>query len=216
MNELIAINNLYKIYENVIQTVAVEGFSNSIKKGETIALSGPSGSGKSTILNILGGVLKSSSGEIIISDKNLTKLSEDELVLYRRDFVGFIYQDFNLIDKFTIFENVALPMIIAKKSKKEIEEKVNHLLTILGVQKYSSSFPPYLSGGEKQRIAIAVALANDPELILADEPTGNLDKANSEIVIDLLIKKTRELKKTLVIATHDPFVLEKVDRIIEI
>ncbi len=216
MDNEIKIDSLYKIYSGYVDTVAIENFSQTFKKGEIIALSGPSGSGKSTILNCIGGVLRPTSGDIFVGNKNIAKVSDNDLVLYRRDHVGLIYQDFNLINEFNIFENIALPMLIANKSKNEIDERVHELLTILGIERYEKSFPPYISGGERQRVAIAVALANNPQIILADEPTGNLDKKNSDNVINLLINQTRQLQKTLIIATHDEFILNQVDRIVKI
>jgi len=212
----IIIESLYKIYQGTVETVALENFNDKIDKGEVVAVAGPSGSGKTSLLSCIGGVLKPTSGRILIAGIDITKLSDDELVEYRRDQVGLIYQDFNLINEFSIYENVALPMLIAKKSKPEIDARVNELLEVLDIQRYTKTFPNYLSGGEQQRVAIAVALANDPDIILADEPTGNLDLVSRENVIDLLISKCKNLNKSLVIATHDPFIMEKVDRVIDL
>ncbi|HUT82152.1 MAG TPA: ABC transporter ATP-binding protein [Candidatus Bathyarchaeia archaeon] len=212
----IIIESLYKIYQGTVETVALENFNEEIDKGEVVAVAGPSGSGKTSLLSCIGGVLKPTSGRILIAGIDITKLSDDELVEYRRDQVGLIYQDFNLINEFSIYENVALPMLIAKKSKPEIDARVNELLEVLDIQRYTKTFPNYLSGGEQQRVAIAVALANDPDIILADEPTGNLDLVSRENVIDLLISKCKNLNKSLVIATHDPFIMEKVDRVIDL
>lgn len=212
----IVIESLYKIYQGTVETVALENFNEKIDKGEAVAIAGPSGSGKTSLLSCIGGILKPTSGRILIDSHDITKLAEEELVTYRRDQVGLIYQDFNLINEFSIFENVALPMLIAKRNKDEIDDRVNQLLEALEIQRYEKTFPNYLSGGEKQRVAIAVALANDPDIILADEPTGNLDLASRENVIDILINKSKELDKALLIATHDPFIMEKVDRIIDL
>ncbi len=212
----ITIESLYKIYQGTVETVALENFNGKIDKGEAVAIAGPSGSGKTTLLSCIGGVLKPTSGRILIDGHDITKLSDEELVIHRRDQVGLIYQDFNLIDEFSIFENVSLPLLIAKKPFSEIKERVSYLLEILNIQRYEKTFPNFLSGGEKQRVAIAVALANDPGIILADEPTGNLDLASRGTVIDLLIEKSKELNKVLLIATHDPFIMEKVDRVIEL
>ncbi|MGC9780817.1 MAG: ABC transporter ATP-binding protein [Candidatus Heimdallarchaeota archaeon] len=212
----IIIESLYKIYQGTVETVALENFNEEIDKGEVVAVAGPSGSGKTSLLSCIGGVLKPTSGRILIAGIDITKLSDDELVEYRRDQVGLIYQDFNLINEFSIYENVALPMLIAKKSKSEIDARVNELLKTLDIQRYTKTFPNYLSGGEQQRVAIAVALANDPDIILADEPTGNLDLVSRENVIDLLISKCKNLNKSLVIATHDPFIMERIDRVIDL
>ncbi len=212
----IIIESLYKIYQGTVETVALENFNEKIDKGEAVAIAGPSGSGKTSLLSCIGGVLKPTSGRILIDGIDITKLSDDELVDYRRDQVGLIYQDFNLIDEFSIYENVVLPMLIAKKTKSEIEARANELLEALDIQRYIKTFPNYLSGGEKQRVAIAVALANDPDIILADEPTGNLDLASRENVIDILTTKCKDLNKALLIATHDPFIMKKIDRIIDL
>ncbi|MHA1415124.1 MAG: ABC transporter ATP-binding protein [Candidatus Heimdallarchaeaceae archaeon] len=212
----IVIESLYKIYGGIVETVALENFNGSFERGEIVGIAGPSGSGKTSLLSCIAGVLRPTSGKILVDGVNIAKLSEDELANYRRDQVGLIYQDFNLIKQFTIFENIALPMLIANKKYSEIKERVNELLESLDIARYQKTFPPYLSGGEQQRVAIAVALANDPPLILADEPTGNLDIESREKVIDLLINKSRELNKTLIIATHDPFILKKVDRTVHL
>ncbi|HUT81266.1 MAG TPA: ABC transporter ATP-binding protein [Candidatus Bathyarchaeia archaeon] len=212
----IIIESLYKIYQGTVETVALENFNEKFDKGEAVAIAGPSGSGKTSLLSCIGGVLKPTSGRILIDGNDITKLSDDELVVYRRDQVGLIYQDFNLIDEFSIYENVALPMLIANKDKSAIDERVSELLETLDIQRYVKTFPNYLSGGEKQRVAIAVALANDPDIILADEPTGNLDLVSRENVIDVLISKCKDMNKALLIATHDPFIMEKVDRVIDL
>lgn len=214
--EKIIIESLYVIYKEIVETVALENFNAQFDRNEVVTIAGPSGSGKTSLLSCIGGVLKPTSGRILIDGHDITKLSDDELGQYRRDQVGLIYQDFNLIDEFSIFENIALPMLIAKKNKSEIDERVNELLEALDIQRYVKTFPNYLSGGEKQRVAIAVALANNPDIILADEPTGNLDLTSRENVINSLIKNCKELNKALIIATHDPFIMEKVDRVINL
>jgi len=212
----IVIESLYKIYGGIVETVALENFNEEFEKGEVVAIAGPSGSGKTSLLSCIGGVSRPTSGKILVDGINIAKLSDDELVKYRRDQVGLIYQNFNLIKQFTIFENVALPMLIANKKSSFIKERVQTLLESLDIARYQKTYPMYLSGGEQQRVAIAVALANDPPLILADEPTGNLDIEARGRVIDLLINKSHELNKTLIIATHDPFILERVDRVVQL
>lgn len=210
----IEIEALYKIYTEKVETVALQDFETSIEKGEVVAIAGPSGSGKTTLLSCIGGILKPTSGKIIINGIDITKLPDSELTNYRRDSVGLIYQDFNLIDQFTISENVSLPMLIADKPTTYVKERVNTLLESLEIERYAKTFPLYISGGERQRVAIAVALANDPPIILADEPTGNLDLDAREQVLNLLISKGKMLKKTIILATHDPFILDRVERII--
>ncbi|MHA1397721.1 MAG: ABC transporter ATP-binding protein [Candidatus Heimdallarchaeaceae archaeon] len=210
----IEIESLYKIYTGKVETVALEDFNEKIKKGEIVAVAGPSGSGKTTLLSCLGGVLRPTSGSIFVEGVDITKLETDELTNYRLTKVGLIYQDFNLIDQFTIYENVSLPLLIANKPHSEVKERVLELLKILDIERYEKTFPPYLSGGERQRVSIAVALANDPPIILADEPTGNLDLEAREKVLNTLIAKSQEFKKTVIIATHDPFIIERVERVI--
>jgi ABC-type lipoprotein export system ATPase subunit len=210
----IEIESLYKIFTEKVETVALQDFNESIEKGEVVAVAGPSGSGKTTLLSCIGGVLRPTSGKILIDGVDITKLPDSDLTNYRRDTVGLIYQDFNLIDQFTIFENVSLPMLIANKPSSEVQERVNMLLDSLEIDRYAKTFPLYISGGERQRVAIAIALANDPSIILADEPTGNLDLEAREKVLNLLINKGREFNKTIILATHDPFILERVERII--
>jgi ABC-type lipoprotein export system ATPase subunit len=210
----IEIESLYKIFTEKVETVALQDFNESIEKGEVVAVAGPSGSGKTTLLSCIGGVLRPTSGKILIDGVDITKLPDSDLTNYRRDTVGLIYQDFNLIDQFTIFENVSLPMLIANKPSSEVQERVNMLLDSFEIDRYAKTFPLYISGGERQRVAIAIALANDPSIILADEPTGNLDLEAREKVLNLLINKGREFNKTIILATHDPFILERVERII--
>lgn len=212
----IIIESLYKIYQGIVETVALENFNEKFEKGEVVAIAGPSGSGKTSLLSCIGGILRPTSGKVLIDGIDITKLSDEELVSYRRDQVGLIYQDFNLISQFSIFENVALPLLIAKKPSSFIKKRVTELLENLDIQRYEKTFPIYLSGGEKQRVAIAVALANDPSIILADEPTGNLDLESRNKVIEILINKSKEFNKALIIATHDPFIMQKVDRVVEL
>ncbi len=215
MNQII-IESVYKIYGGIVETVALENFNEQIDEGEVVAIAGPSGSGKSTLLSCIGGILRPTSGKIIVDSDDITKFSDSKLVNYRRDHVGLIYQDFNLISQFTIYENVALPLLIAGKKNDFIQERVDSLLESLDIKRYKKTYPQYLSGGEQQRVSIAVALANDPQIILADEPTGNLDLEARKKVLSLLIEKAVAYKKTLIIATHDPFILEKVNRVIHL
>lgn len=215
MNQII-IESVYKIYGGIVETVALENFNEQIDEGEVVAIAGPSGSGKSTLLSCIGGILRPTSGKIIVDSDDITKFSDSKLVNYRRDHVGLIYQDFNLISQFTIYENVALPLLIAGKKNDFIQERVDSLLESLDIKRYKKTYPQYLSGGEQQRVSIAVALSNDPQIILADEPTGNLDLESRKKVLSLLIEKAVAYKKTLIIATHDPFILEKVNRVIHL
>ncbi|MHA1852771.1 MAG: ABC transporter ATP-binding protein [Candidatus Heimdallarchaeaceae archaeon] len=214
MSKLIEIKELYKIYSGIVETVAIENFSANFEEGEIVAVAGPSGSGKTTLLSCIGGVLRPTSGRVFVEGQDITKYNDEELAKYRCNKVGLVYQDYNLISQFTIYENVAVPLLIAGYKRSEIKEQVTSLLKSFNIERYANTFPPYLSGGEQQRVAICVALANDPPIILADEPTGNLDRQTTETVLNFLIEKCRENNKTVIIASHDPFVLESVDRVI--
>jgi len=214
MSKLIEIKELYKIYSGIVETVAIENFNASFEEGEIVAVAGPSGSGKTTLLSCIGGILRPTSGRVFVDGQDITRYNDEELANYRCNKVGLVYQNYNLIEQFTIYENVAVPLLIAGYKRSEIKKRVNSLLISFNIERYADTFPPYLSGGEQQRVAICVALANDPPIILADEPTGNLDRQNTETVLNFLIEKCRENNKTVIIASHDPFVLEAVDRVI--
>jgi ABC-type lipoprotein export system ATPase subunit len=212
----IEIFDLFHIYKAGVETIALRGINIQVQQGEAVAIMGKSGVGKSTLLHCLGGAIRPTAGQIFVEDKEITKFTEDELLDYKRNVVGLVYQNFNLADFLNVEENIALPMLIARKSKSERVQKVNELLESLSIQRYRNSYPAQLSGGEQQRVAIAVALANSPKLVLADEPTGNLDVETAKIVYDLLIRKSKEAGATVVIATHDPLSANFVDRVIKL
>ena len=165
---------------------------------------------------MVGKILQPTSGKIFFDQNNIIDYSIDELVIHRRDTVGLIYQDYNLLHDFKVKENIALPMIIAGKKKDEINKRIHYLSSKLGVERYINTFPHRLSGGEQQRVGIAVALANNPDVILADEPTGNLDRTNSDIVFDLLVDICKKEHKTLIIATHDINLQKKLPKLISL
>jgi len=200
---------------NVGKTVvaALSGIDLAIPRGEVAALVGPSGSGKSTLLNLIGGLDRPSGGEICVDGLSLGSATEPQLVRHRRARVGFIFQSFNLLPTLTALENVESPMVLAEVSRSERRARAAGLLESVGLAQRISHKPNELSGGEKQRVAIARALANRPSLLLADEPTGNLDSKTGAAVLDLLCNLVRQNGLTLVMVTHDPEVASRADRI---
>lgn len=188
----------------------------SMNKGEMVALLGISGAGKTTLLQILGGLDRSTAGEVLVEDKNVSKMSSEELAIFRNKKIGFVFQFHHLLPDFTALENVIIPGLIAKQSRKWCTDKAKHLLSIFGLDKRTTHYPTELSGGERQRVALARALLNDPVLVLADEPTGNLDKKNGEILLDYFHRANKELQQTFLIATHNSQLTGGLHRIIEL
>ncbi|MEM4511471.1 MAG: ABC transporter ATP-binding protein [Nanopusillaceae archaeon] len=214
---IIKLENVTKIYKTGNYEIkALDDVSLEIEKGEMIAIMGPSGSGKSTLLHLIGCLDKPTSGNVYVFGKNTKNLSDKELAEIRNLKIGFIFQQFYLLPHKNVFENVELPLIISGKPKKYREKRVKELLKLLEMDEFIYNRPNKLSGGQQQRVAIARALANDPEIILADEPTGNLDIKSTQIVIDTLKKLNEDLKKTIIIATHDIKIAEAAKRIIVI
>ena len=184
----------------------------SIETGTTVALTGPSGSGKSTLLNLISGIEDASSGSIIINDQMINDLSQNELCNFRNQNIGMIFQFFNLINDLTVIENISLPLLMRGINKKSIMKTVGNLIESIGLRDRASFTTNLLSGGEAQRVAIARALVTKPSIILADEPTGNLDKKNTTNIIDILIQLCKENKSTLIMVTHDNDLLTKFDK----
>ena len=184
----------------------------SIETGATVALTGPSGSGKSTLLNLISGIDDVSSGSIIINDQMINDLSQNELCNFRNQNIGMIFQFFNLINDLTVIENISLPLLMRGINKKSIMKTVGNLIDSIGLRDRASFTTNLLSGGEAQRVAIARALVTKPSIILADEPTGNLDKRNTTNIIDILIQLCKENKSTLIMVTHDNDLLTKFDK----
>ncbi|MDU5806182.1 MAG: ABC transporter ATP-binding protein [Peptoniphilus harei] len=213
--EIVRTENLSKTYgsgENLVR--AIDDVNLKIEKGEFIAIVGPSGSGKSTLLHLLGGVDNPSSGKIFIDGNDISKYSSKELALFRRRKVGLIYQFYNLIPNLTVRHNIELPL---KLDKRKINEDV--LLDIvrkLGIENKLDSFPSELSGGQQQRVAIARSLIYSPSLVLADEPTGNLDRENSREIIEILKYFNRTLKQTIIVITHDESIALEAERVVTI
>ncbi len=209
--------DLVKVYSTgSIEVQALRGLNIEIEEGQFVAIMGPSGSGKTTLLNILGGLDTPTAGHAIVNGISLEQLSFSNIVKFRREVVGHIFQSFNLIPTLTAYENIELPMIAAGKPKFERHAKIMNLLNILGIQDRANHKPDELSGGEQQRVAIAAALANDPPIILADEPTGELDTTNARMIVDYLSKINKEMGKTIIMVTHDPSVARKTQKIFRI
>lgn len=188
----------------------------SIESGEFVALLGHSGSGKSTLLNLISGIEHPTSGSILIRDVPITDLRERERTLFRRDHIGFVFQFFNLIPMLTVLENVTLPQELAGRNSHDLQASAMALLEQVDLADRCNTFPDRLSGGEQQRVAIARALIHDPMLLLADEPTGNLDEETGQRVLNLLLEVTRGRGKTLILATHNPEIAQVADRILRV
>ena len=188
----------------------------TIQNGQFVALLGHSGSGKSTLLNLISGIERPSAGLVSISDVPITELSERERTLFRRDHIGFIFQFFNLIPTLTVLENVTLPRELAGDDDEVTHAAAMRLLQLVGLDDRRDTFPDKLSGGEQQRVAIARALVHDPMLVLADEPTGNLDENTGEQVLDLLLSLTRRRGKSLIMAPHNPQSARTADRVVRV
>ena len=202
--EAISLNNVTKYYygwEEIVK--AVDGITIEINHGDFIAIMGPSGSGKSTAMNLIGSLDLATKGDIYLDEINIGQLEESELAQIRGKKIGFVFQNFNLIKNLTAKENIILPMIFQDVEEDEREEKADELLKMTGLEERGDHYPNQLSGGEQQRVAIARALANDPEIILADEPTGNLDTKTGEHIMEILNKLNDE-GKTIIMVTHDP------------
>ena len=212
---ILEVKDLTKIYGNdENKVVALDHVSFTFEKGEFIAIVGSSGSGKSTLLHLIGGVDKPTSGEVIVNGQNVYKKNENELAIFRRREVGLIYQFYNLIPILTVEENMTLPVLLDNKQVNQ--ERLDELLRILDLKSREKHLPRELSGGQQQRVSIGRALMNAPSLVLADEPTGNLDSKNSKEIIDLLKLTQKRYKQTLIMITHDENIAMQADRIIVI
>ena len=204
-----ALNKTYSLGDTDVEVL--KGVTLNVAEGEFVALCGPSGSGKTTLLNLMSGIDRPTSGKIVILGEDLTDQDEDFLADFRCDNIGYVFQSYNLVSTLTVAENIAFPMEWARKPSAEIEARVADLLETVGLQHRANHFPAQLSGGEQQRVAFARALANDPELVLADEPTGNLDTKNGQKITEML-RKLKADGKTVIVATHDPELMQLADR----
>jgi len=204
----VSASSLGKVYEvNGIKVEVLKGIDFEVRIGEFAVLGGPSGSGKTTLLNIVGGIDKPTSGKIIVYGEDLATQNEDFLAGFRCSNVGFVFQSYNLVSTLTVAENVAFPMEWSRKNEEQIRKRVDELMDLVGLQHRTEHFPFQLSGGEQQRVAFARALANDPPLLLIDEPTGNLDAKTSAKIIQIL-STLKAGGKTLIVATHDERIFE--------
>ena len=213
--EILRVEHLTKRYgQGEAQVSALDDVSFCVEQGEFVAIVGPSGSGKSTLLHLLGGVDRPTGGKVYVSDKDMYALDETALAIFRRRQIGLIYQFYNLIPNLTVAENITLPADLDGRSIKEAV--LTEMLTTLGLLEKASALPNQLSGGQQQRVAIGRALINHPAVILADEPTGNLDRRNSQDVMTLLRQANIKQGQTLVVITHDPDIASQADRIVRI
>jgi putative ABC transport system ATP-binding protein len=213
----IVVKDLVKVYRlGGVEVQAMRGLNMDIKESEMVSVIGPSGSGKTTLLNIVGGIDKATAGSVRVGDTEVTNLNTSQLVEFRRKTVGHIFQRLNLIPTLTASENVELPMIAFGVPHGERDDRVKKLLDIVGLTDRAKHKPDEMSGGEQQRVAIAAALANDAPIILADEPTGELDTMNAKIVVDFLARVHHEMAKTIVMVTYDPNIARVANRILRI
>ena len=213
--EILRVENLTKIYgKDDNKVVALDNISFSVEKGEFVAIVGASGSGKSTLLHLIGGVDRPTSGKVYIDGKDIYNFDDDKLAIFRRRQVGLIYQFYNLIPILNVEENITLPLSLDNREVNE--QKLKELLKLLGLENRKTHLPNELSGGQQQRTSIGRALITNPTIILADEPTGNLDSKASDEIVELLKKSNRDYKQTIIMITHDMEIAKHADRIIKI
>lgn len=217
MKTVIKVKDLYKLYRVGDEVVhALDGLDFQIYEGEFCAIVGTSGSGKSTLLNMLAGLEKPTKGEVVIADRHIEKLNEEQLVAFRRENIGFIFQSFHLMGTMNAVENVALPLSFRGVPRHVRMKKADAMLDLVKLGKHKKHLPKQMSGGQQQRVGVARALVVDPKIIFADEPTGNLDSHTSEEVMSLMQQVVREQKRTLVMVTHDAHLAEYADRVFHI
>ncbi len=217
MTPIVQLQNLTKSYSEGKQSRAIlQNVNAAFETGEFILLLGHSGSGKSTLLNLISGIDAPDSGDILVNGAAINRLSERQRTMFRREHIGFIFQFFNLIPTLTAFENITLPMHLNGGVTAAKEKEVKNLLERVGLSHRQDAFPDRLSGGEQQRVAILRAIAHNPTLLLADEPTGNLDEDTGRTIIELLLELTRQANKTLIMATHNPDIIPLADKVYRI
>ncbi len=210
MSELIQVQNVSKSYwRDSFEIPVLNNLSLNVNPGEFMALMGPSGSGKTTLLNLIAGIDKPTSGKVVVSGTEISNLGESALAKWRANNVGFVFQFYNLIPVLTAFENVELPLLLTKLSKSERKKHVETVLNIVGLGNHIQHYPKQLSGGQEQRVAIARAIVTDPVLLVADEPTGDLDKNSAAEILTLLERLNKEFNKTILMVTHDPHAAER-------
>jgi putative ABC transport system ATP-binding protein len=212
--ELRAVDKEYR--RDAFTIPVLSGLDLTVEEGEFLALMGPSGSGKTTLLNLIAGLDRASRGEVIVHDQDLGVLSESEITRWRANNVGFIFQTYNLIPVLTAFENVELPLLLTHLSRRKRRENVMTALKIVGLKDREHHYPRQLSGGQEQRVAIARAIVTDPYLLVADEPTGDLDRTTANEILDLLDQLNRDFQKTIVMVTHDPIAAQRASRLLHL
>jgi putative ABC transport system ATP-binding protein len=207
---MVEVQKVVKVYKRDAQELTVlDGIDVSIPEGEFVALMGPSGSGKTTLLNLIAGIDRPTSGKVVVAGTDVAQLSESDLASWRSHNVGFIFQFYNLIPVLNATENVELPLLLTRLSKKERRERALTALKVVGLADRAGHYPRQLSGGQEQRVAIARAIVADPKVLVADEPTGDLDAKSAEEILDLMQSLNRDFKKTIVMVTHDPRAAER-------
>ena len=215
MESILKVENIEKYYGNKDNiTKAIDNISFRVEKGEFVGIMGPSGSGKTTLLNCISTIDNVTTGSIAIDGDDITRLKGRKLEIFRRDKLGFIFQDFNLLDTMTAFENIALALTIGGKKGKEVESLVKKAAESLGIEEVLSKYPYQMSGGQKQRVAAARAIVNNPKIILADEPTGALDSKSPKMLLNSIEKLNKELEATILMVTHDAFTASYAHRIL--
>lgn len=216
-SNIVSVTGLKKSYRRGTETVEVlRDMHLEIASGEFVVLMGPSGSGKTTLLNIVAGIDTADSGEVIVAGQNLSRLSESQLAAWRSKTIGFVFQFYNLVPVLSAIENVALPLTLFSMTKKEREERAKFALEVVGLADRMKHFPRELSGGQEQRVAIARAIVTDPEILVADEPTGDLDRVSATDIMELLRKLNRDFHKTILMVSHDPAAAAYASRKVEL
>jgi putative ABC transport system ATP-binding protein len=214
---MIEVKNVTKVYHrDRIEIPVLRNLTITVPEGEFLALMGPSGSGKTTLLNLVAGIDRPDMGEIVVGGTNIAALNESDLARWRSNHVGFIFQFYNLLPVLTAFENVELPLLLTKLSKADRRNRVDLALTLVGLGDRMRHYPKQLSGGQEQRVAIARAIVTDPTVLVADEPTGDLDKASAGEIMELLDRLNKEFGKTIVMVTHDPRAAEKAHTVMHL
>jgi len=214
---LVTVTNVHKEYRRDTQAVPVlAGLSLEIEAGDFVGLMGPSGSGKTTLLNLIGGIDQPTSGDVTVNGDAIGRMKAKDLARWRSRHIGYIFQLYNLIPVLTALQNVELPLLLVKMSAKERIERAKVALGIVGLSDRLGHYPRQLSGGQEQRVAIARAIVSDPTLLLADEPTGDLDRKSGEEILELLERLNREFKKTIIMVTHDPHAAERAHRVLHL
>jgi putative ABC transport system ATP-binding protein len=214
--DAVRLEEVHKVYyTSKLPVIAVNGVTLGIRPGEFLVLMGPSGCGKSTLLHLMGGVDKPTSGRVFIGGRNLVSLSDNELSDFRRDSIGFVFQSYNLIPSLTAFENIEIPLMIKGLKKKDRDQRITDILRLVDLKDRADHTPSMLSGGEEQRVAIGRALANDPTVVLLDEPTGNLDQSSGRAIMELVSNLNKTRGKTLCMVTHDRALASYGTRLVE-